>query len=78
MNEAIKQKPDNFLIWSILSTVLCCLPTGIVAIVYANKVDSLWHAGNHLEAEEAAKNARLWTLEFFRLLLVLLLVSFLH
>ncbi|MBQ2969311.1 MAG: CD225/dispanin family protein [Bacteroidaceae bacterium] len=61
MNEAIKQKPDNFLIWSILSTVLCCLPTGIVAIVYANKVDSLWHAGNHLEAEEAAKNARLWT-----------------
>ncbi len=33
-------KPDNFLVWAILSTVLCCLPLGIVAIVYANKVDN--------------------------------------
>ena len=55
------QKPDNFLVWAILATILCCLPGGIVAIVYANKVDTAWNAGNYQEAEEAAKNARMWT-----------------
>jgi hypothetical protein len=25
--------PDNNLVWAILSTVFCCLPLGIVAIV---------------------------------------------
>ena len=55
------QKPDNFLVWAILTTVMCCLPTGIVALIYANKVDPAWNAGNYQEAEEAAKNARMWT-----------------
>ncbi|MBP5769784.1 MAG: CD225/dispanin family protein [Bacteroidaceae bacterium] len=55
------QKPDNYLVWAILSTVMCCLPCGIVAVVYSNKVDSLWFAGNHQEALDAAKNARMWT-----------------
>ena len=61
MKENDKEKPDNFLVWSILSTVLCCLPLGIVAIVYANKVDPLWYAGKYIESEDAAKKARLWT-----------------
>ncbi|MCH5178596.1 MAG: CD225/dispanin family protein [Prevotellaceae bacterium] len=54
-------KPDNFLLWAVLSTVLCCLPFGIVAIVYANKVDQLWYAGKYNEAEEALKKAKIWT-----------------
>lgn len=54
------QKPDSLLIWSILSTVLCCLPLGIVAIVYSTKVDSLWAQGAYEEAEQAAKNAKTW------------------
>lgn len=61
MQEVEKKKPENFLVWAILTTVACCLPTGIVAIVYANKVDPLWYAGKQDEAEVAAKNARLWT-----------------
>ena len=56
-----QRKPENLLPWAILTTILCCLPTGIVAIVYATKVDGLWSAGNYQEAENAAKNARLWT-----------------
>lgn len=56
-----KVKPDNFLVWAILSTVLCCLPLGIVAIVYANKVDGLWYAGKYDEAEDALKKAKMWT-----------------
>lgn len=62
MEENKKQvKPDNFLVWAILSTVICCLPLGIVAIVYANKVDSLWYAERYEEAEEALKKAKMWT-----------------
>ena len=61
MEETNKAKPDNFLVWAILSTVLCCLPLGIVAIVYANQVDSLWFAGKPNESQEAAKKAKLWT-----------------
>ena len=40
-------KPDNFLPWAIISTILCCLPFGIVAIVYATQVDSYWFSGNY-------------------------------
>lgn len=51
-------KPDNYLIWSILTTVLCCLPFGIAAIVYSTKVDSQWNLGNVEGAKEAAKQAK--------------------
>lgn len=54
-------KPDNFLVWAILSTILCCLPFGVVAIVYASQVDSYWFAGDHEAARRSAKNARTWT-----------------
>ena len=32
-------KPESYLVWAILSTVCCCLPFGVVSIVYASKVD---------------------------------------
>ena len=53
-------KPDNYLVWSILSMVLCCLPFGIVATSYASKVDRLWHDGEHKKAATMASRARLW------------------
>lgn len=55
-------KPDNYLVWSILSTVLCCMPFGIAAIVYSTKVDSLWNSGDTLGAQEASKKAKMWML----------------
>lgn len=55
------RNPDNFLVFSILSTVLCCLPLGIVAIVYSSQVDGKYNSGDYAGAEKAAKNARLWT-----------------
>ncbi|MDE6069820.1 MAG: CD225/dispanin family protein [Alistipes sp.] len=54
------QKPDNALVWAILSTVLCCLPFGIVAIVKATQVDTFWAAGNVDAACQAARDARKW------------------
>lgn len=52
--------PASYLVWSILATVLCCLPTGIVAIVYSSKVEPRYLAGDMVAAQQAAANAKLW------------------
>lgn len=52
--------PDNNLVWAILSTLLCCWPFGIPAIVNAAKVDKYWLAGHHEEAIYAANEAKRW------------------
>lgn len=56
-----QQRPDNFMVWAILSTIFCCIPTGIAAIVNANDVDTLWYEGKHQKSIEAMKDARKWT-----------------
>jgi hypothetical protein len=55
-------KPDNYLVWAILTTILCCLPFGIVSIVYATKVDNLYYAGQYDEALAKAKSAKTWAI----------------
>lgn len=54
--------PDTYLVWAILSFVLCCWPLGIVAIVYAVKVKSLWSRGSYEDAARASRQARLFTI----------------
>jgi hypothetical protein len=54
--------PSSNLIWGILTTIFCCLPFGIVSIVYASRVDSLWYAGYHDESRRNAKKAGNWAL----------------
>lgn len=61
-NNIPAQKPDNNLVWAILTTVLCCMPLGIVAIIKASSVDSLWAGGHHQEAIEAAAAAKKWAM----------------
>jgi hypothetical protein len=56
------QEPENYLVWAILCTVLCCLPLGIVSIVYSNKVSGLWAQGRYAEAYEASNNAKKWAI----------------
>lgn len=55
-------KPDNYLVWAILTTILCCLPFGIVSIVYAVKVDNLYYNGQYDEAVAKAKSAKTWAI----------------
>uniref|UniRef100_UPI0040571EA5 CD225/dispanin family protein n=1 Tax=Alistipes sp. TaxID=1872444 RepID=UPI0040571EA5 len=54
------QKPDNYLIWAILSTLFCCLPLGVVAVIKSNQVDSLWLGGHHDEAIIASNETKKW------------------
>lgn len=56
----VGSRPDNFLVWSILATVLCCMPFGIPAIVNSAKVDRLWGEGDYQGAKDAARRARTW------------------
>ncbi len=50
----------NYLVFAILSTVLCCLPTGIVSIIYAAQVNTKLAAGDLTGALQASNNAKLW------------------
>lgn len=50
----------NHLVWAILSTICCCLPTGIVSIVYAAQVNGLVAAGDFARARQASQNAKTW------------------
>ena len=52
--------PDNYLAWAIITTVLCCLPFGIVAIIKSSRVDTLWAQGQYDEAVKSANDARKW------------------
>ena len=53
--------PKKWMVESIMVTIFCCLPFGIVGIVNAAKVSSLFAAGNVAAAEEASKSAGKWT-----------------
>jgi hypothetical protein len=47
----------NHLVWAILATVFCCLPSGIAAIVYAAQVNGKLQVGDIAGAQAASKNA---------------------
>lgn len=53
-------KPDNYLVWSILVTLFCCLPFGIVAIIKSCAVDSAYTANNLPAAQQASADAKKW------------------
>jgi predicted secreted protein len=53
--------PNNFLVPAILSTIFCCLPFGIAAIVFAAQVNGKYAAGDMAGANESARKARLFT-----------------
>lgn len=55
-------EPDNYLVWAILCTVMCCLPFGVVSIIYSTKVSGLWAQGRYGEAQAASASARKWAL----------------
>ena len=70
-------KPPNYLVWSILATLLCCLPFGVVSIVFATQVDSKWTIGDWHGALEASKRAKTWLIASVAVALVMLAAYFL-
>lgn len=61
----------NYLVFAILTTVLCCLPTGIPAIIYASQVNTKLQLGDVAGAQAASNNAKMWCWISFGLGLVM-------
>jgi len=55
-----RTQPKNYLIESILVTLFCCLPFGIVGIFYASQVNSKFVIGDYDGAQAASENAKKW------------------
>lgn len=58
----IPPMPKTWLVESILVTLLCCLPFGIVGIIKASKVESLYYRGMYEEARRASYDAKTFVL----------------
>jgi len=58
----IKEIPyiNNHLVLAILSMIYCCLPFGIISLVYASKVNTLMLMGKIQAAEQASSSAKTW------------------
>jgi hypothetical protein len=54
-------KPKNWLLESILVTIFCCLPFGIVGIIFASQVNAKYDAGDYAGALRASADAGKWT-----------------
>lgn len=50
----------NYLVQSILSTLCCCLPFGIVSIIFASQVNTKVAAGDIAGAMDSSKKAKMW------------------
>lgn len=50
----------NYLVPSILVTLCCCLPVGVVAIIFAAQVNSKRDQGDIAGAMESSRKAKLW------------------
>ncbi len=65
----------NYLIPAILTTLFCCLPFGVVSIVYAAQVNGKVEAGDRSDAVESSRKARMWAWISFGAGLVVIVLS---
>jgi hypothetical protein len=54
------QEVQNYLIPAILSTIFCCLPLGVVSIIFATQVNSKVASGDIAGAQEASRKAKMF------------------
>ncbi len=52
--------PPNYLVFAILTTLCCCLPMGIPAIIFASQVNSKMAVGDLAGATESSRKAKMW------------------
>ncbi len=71
--------PKTWLAESILATLFCCLPFGIVGVVHAAKVGTFFAMGNYEMARKESADAAKWTkISFFTGLAVILIYLFIY
>ena len=58
--ENFNKTVSRYMVISILATIFCCIPFGIVAIVYSSKASKLLSLGDISNAMVASKKAKTW------------------
>jgi hypothetical protein len=72
---AYSEDIPNYLTPAILCTLLCCVPTGIAAIIYASQVNNKKQAGDLAGAAEASSKAQTWCWVSFGLGLIVIFLN---
>ena len=57
-----KPCPPTNLVWGILTTILCCLPFGIVAIYKSSQVERNYYNGDYEAAVKASNSSLNWSI----------------
>lgn len=52
--------PPTYMVWAILSTIFCCLPAGVVAIVFSSMVSTKYFARDYEGARRASHKTEIW------------------
>jgi hypothetical protein len=71
-----QKPPKTWLVESILVSLFCCLPFGIVGIVNAARVESRFFAKDYEGAIRASQEAKKWTMVSFILGIITLFIYF--
>jgi hypothetical protein len=61
MNPNAPRNVPNYLVQAILVTIFCCLPFGIVAIIFAAQVNGKLAAGDYAGAVNCSGQAKMWS-----------------
>ena len=59
-NDVLPPCPPTNLVWAILTTVLCCLPLGLVAVYKSTRVERHYKAGDYERALKAYESSVNW------------------
>lgn len=57
--------PSSYLVWAVVMTVLCCLPAGVVALIYSSRVSSRYYANDYEGARRSSELAQIWIIISF-------------
>ena len=62
--------PPNYLVWTVLVTVMCCVPLGVISLIYSSQVKTKYNAGDIEGAKKASSKTELWLMLAFVLGLI--------
>lgn len=55
-------RPSSYLVWSVLATLFCCMPLGVVSIVYAAQVEGAYLSGDYERSCALSSKAKSWAI----------------
>lgn len=58
--QAPEPMPPTYTIWAILATICCCLPAGIIALVFSASVSTKYYARDYEGARKASERTEMW------------------